>query len=28
LRKRFKCVEIKTNKVYLFHPLAEVESVQ
>lgn len=28
LRKRFKCIEIKTNKVYLFHPLAEVESVQ
>ena len=28
LRKRFKCVEIKTNKLSLFHPLAEVESVQ
>ena len=28
LRKRFKCVEIKTSKVYLFHPLAEVKSVQ
>jgi len=28
LRKRIKCVEIKTNKVYLFHPLAEVERVQ
>ena len=28
LRKRIKCVEIKTSKVYLFHPLAEVERVQ
>jgi len=24
LRKRFKCLELNTNKVYLFHPLAEV----
>ena len=24
LRKRYKCFEYKTNKVYLFHPLAEV----
>ena len=28
LRKRFKCVDIKTNKEYLFHPLAEVECMQ
>lgn len=24
LRKRYKCVEIATDKVYLFHPIAEV----
>jgi SprT protein len=24
LRKRYKCVECESNKVYLFHPLAEV----
>ena len=24
LRKRYKCIECATNKVYLFHPLAEV----
>jgi len=28
LRKRFKCVEQKTNKVYLFHSFAEVFAVQ
>ena len=25
LRKRFKCKEIKTNKIYLFNPLASIE---
>ena len=28
LRKRYKCVEVSTNKVYLFHPLAEVSLIQ
>ena len=28
LRKRFRCVQQKTNKVYLFHPFAEVIAVQ
>ena len=28
LRKRFRCVEQQTNKVYLFHPFAEVIAVQ
>ena len=28
LRKRYKCIECTTNKVYLFHPFAEVTSVQ
>jgi SprT protein len=28
LRKRFKCVEIKTKRVYLFSPVAEVELVE
>ena len=28
LRKRYKCVEVSTNKVYLFHPLAEVNLIQ
>ena len=28
LRKRFRCVECTSNKVYLFHPLAEVIQVQ
>ena len=28
LRKRFRCIEKKTQKVYLFHPLAEVLEVQ
>ena len=27
LRKRFKCVEVKTKRVYLFSPVAEVELV-
>jgi hypothetical protein len=27
LRKRFKCVEVKTGKLYLFSPVYEVESV-
>ena len=26
-RKRFKCTELKTNKVYLFHPYAEVQNM-
>ena len=28
LRKRYKCIEVSTNKVYLFHPLAEVNLIQ
>ena len=28
LRKRYKCIECATNKVYLFHPLAEVILIQ
>ena len=28
LRKRYKCIECATNKVYLFHPLAEVIPIQ
>jgi SprT protein len=28
LRKRFRCVEQQTNKVYLFHPFAEVIRLQ
>lgn len=24
LRKRYRCIEIDTNKIYLFHPIAEV----
>ena len=28
LRKRFRCVEQKTNKVYVFHPFAEVIAVK
>ena len=28
LRKRYKCIERTTNKVYLFHPLAEVIPIQ
>ena len=28
LRKRFKCVEIKTRRVYLFSPVAEVELIE
>ena len=27
LRKRFKCVEVKTGKIYLFSPVYEVETV-
>jgi hypothetical protein len=27
LRKRFRCVEVKTGKVYLFSPVYEVESI-
>jgi len=27
LRKRYKCIEVKTGKVYLFSPVYEVESV-
>ena len=26
--KRFKCIELKTNKIYLFHPYAEVQKTQ
>lgn len=28
LRKRYKCIELASNKVYLFHPLAEVYLVK
>lgn len=28
LRKRYKCVEISSKRVYLFHPLAEVQIIQ
>ena len=28
LRKRFKCTEIKTKRIYLFSPVAEVELVE
>ena len=28
LRKRFRCLEQKTNRVYLFHPFAEVSAVE
>jgi predicted acyl esterase len=27
LRKRIKCIEMPTNKVYLFHPLYEVQAL-
>ena len=27
LRKRFKCIEVKTGKVYLFSPVYEVEII-
>jgi SprT protein len=27
LRKRFKCKEIKTNRIYLFNPLANIDLV-
>jgi len=28
LRKRFKCTELKTKRIYLFSPIAEVELVE
>ncbi|MBA3649384.1 MAG: hypothetical protein H0W62_12670 [Chitinophagales bacterium] len=28
LRKRFKCYEIKTNRIYLFSPMAEIKKVE
>lgn len=28
LRKRYKCLEISTNRIYLFHPIAEVIPVK
>ena len=28
LRKRYKCIECASNKVYLFHPLSEVSLIQ
>ena len=28
LRKRYRCIECTTNKVYLFHPLAEIIPIQ
>ncbi|MCY4780225.1 sprT domain-containing protein [Sphingobacterium sp. UT-1RO-CII-1] len=28
LRKRYKCIEINTNKTYLFHPIAEVTTIK
>lgn len=28
LRKRYRCLEISTNKIYLFHPIAEVFPVK
>jgi len=28
LRKRFKCTEVKTKRIYLFSPVAEVEIVE
>ena len=28
LRKRFSCTQKDTNRVYLFHPLAEVSKIQ
>lgn len=28
LRKRYKCIELATNRMYLFHPIAEVNIVQ
>ena len=28
IRKRYKCVECRTNKIYLFHPFAEVMKVK
>lgn len=28
LRKRYKCLEINSNRMYLFHPVAEVKTVE
>ncbi len=28
IRKRYKCEEVKTRRIYFFHPLAEVEGVE
>lgn len=28
LRTRYRCIEVKTKKIYFFHPLAEVEKVK
>ena len=28
LRKRYKCTEVKTKRIYLFSPVAEVELVE
>jgi hypothetical protein len=28
LRKRYRCVEVSTKRVYLFSPVAEVELIQ
>lgn len=28
LRKRYKCLEVKTQRIYLFHPIAEVKPVE
>jgi len=27
LRKRYRCVELPSQKVYLFHPVAEVDAI-
>ncbi len=28
LRKRYKCLEVKTQRIYLFHPIAEVKPIE
>jgi SprT protein len=28
LRKRYKCIEVSTRRVYLFSPVAEVEVIE
>ncbi|WP_185210401.1 SprT-like domain-containing protein [Sphingobacterium mizutaii] len=28
LRKRYKCLELKTQRIYLFHPIAEVKPIE